>query len=157
MVRSIRALQTRDIIAEMKLPVKHFYLTGKCFFADSVRMNAAAGERTAAIGSEPAKIRQLPQSHHRRSPNDEPAPPKRRLKCGDSFRLLRRHLPQTHPKKILRLFLGTPGEEPRRLTFAVLPKSLSRAGFPCASSQRSKFRKPLRSSRLCFDARFLAR
>ena len=37
-------------------------------------MNAAAGERTAAIGSEPAKIRRLPQSHHRRSPNDEPAP-----------------------------------------------------------------------------------
>ncbi len=31
--------------------------------------------------------------------------------------------------------------------------SLSQAGFPCASSQRSKFRKPLRSSRLCSDAR----
>ena len=31
--------------------------------------------------------------------------------------------------------------------------SLSQAGFPCASSQRSKFRKPLRSSRLCPDAR----
>ena len=31
MVRSMRALQTRDIIAEIKMPVKHFYLTGKCF------------------------------------------------------------------------------------------------------------------------------
>lgn len=31
----------------------------------------------------------------------------------DSFRLLRRHLPQTHPKKILRLFLGTPRREAR--------------------------------------------
>ena len=55
----------------------------------------------------------LPQSHHRHSPNDEPAPSGGRLKCGDSFRLLRRHLPQTHPKKILRLFLGTPWEEAR--------------------------------------------
>ena len=32
-------------------------------------------------------------------------------------------------------------------------KSLPRGGFPSASSQRSKFRKPLRSSRLCSDAR----
>ena len=30
---------------------------------------------------------------------------------------------------------------------------ISRGGFPSASSQRNKFRKPLRSSRLCFDAR----
>ena len=57
------------------------------------------------------------------------------------------------PKKYYVFFWGPRGEEPRRLTFAVLPKSLSRAGFPCASSQRSKFRKPLRFSRLCFDAR----
>ena len=36
---------------------------------------------------------------------------------------------------------------------SVNSNSLSRAGFPCASSQRSKFRKPLRSSRLCPNAR----
>ena len=137
MVRSIRALQTRDIIAEMKLPVKHFYLTGKCFFADSVRMNAAAGERTAAIGSEPAKIRQLPQSHHRRSPNDEPAPPKRRLKCGDSFRLLRRHLPRRGRQGSNDIPLGSlyEGAGERSETEGVASKNkMSRAGFPCAGS-----------------------
>ena len=31
-----------------------------------------------------------------------------------------RQLPQPHPKKILRLFLGTPGEEPRRMTNTLL-------------------------------------
>ena len=42
--------------------------------------------------------------------------------------------PSTSPQKILRLFFGTPRKEPRELAFALLPKSLSRAGFPCAGS-----------------------
>ena len=45
------------------------------------------------------------------------------------------------------------GKEPRELSFTALLNFLPRGGFPSASSQRSKLCKPLRSSRLCSDAR----
>ena len=47
------------------------------------------------------------------------------------------HLPQTHPKKILRLFLGTPGREARGMTVASAIYSLSHdteASFGCRDS-----------------------
>ena len=60
---------------------------------------------------------------------------------------------QSHTVALPRKHLLTPREEPRRLTFLLLSKILPRGGFPSASSQRSKLCKPLRSSRLCSDAR----
>ena len=55
------------------------------------------------------------------------------------------------------LFLPEPsGKEPTRFAFLLLLKLFPRGESPSASSQRSKFRKPLRSSRLCPNARFLA-
>ena len=52
---------------------------------------------------------------------------------------LRSTAPPNPPPKNTTSFLGTPGEEPRRLTFAVLPKSLSRAGFPALRRSGANF------------------
>ena len=48
-----------------------------------------------------------------------------------------RQLPQTHPKKILRLFLGTPREEPREMTASGLNNP---SGLPLASFRAARHR-----------------